>query len=388
MSHLPALPDGVYGMVPPEAMTPSARKLRDTYACKPGLPLFRREFGFYCLERWAEQGMPQNIPLEELFHYDAPGNHYLSELGWCEAAFAPQYEEKVLEDRGEYELAQDFAGRGVLYFKGRRSGFMPEYVDHPVKDMRTWQDNVKWRMDPTTPARWENLDVRMQTARERAAQGLMIGQSLVGGYMYLRSLIGPVELLYMFNDHPEVIEDCMQTWFTLADATIARHQQHVTLDEIFLAEDICYNHGCLISPRMMKRFLFPYYQQLITNAKRRQLDPARHLYIQVDTDGLASSVIPLYQEAIGMDVMSPFEVASGCDVVEIARQYPGLVMFGGIDKRVLAGSRADIDAHLERILPFMRARGGYIPTCDHGVPEEVSLDNYHYYRQRCLELGG
>ena len=122
----------------------------------------------------------------------------------------------------------------------------------------------------------------------------------------------------------------------LADAVTARHQEHVTIDELFLAEDICYNHGPLISPDMMQEFLFPYYQQLIANVKARQIDKARHLYIQIDTDGYAVPTIPLYIEAIGMDVMSPFEVASGCDVVEIGRQYPELVMFGGIDKRVLA----------------------------------------------------
>ncbi len=65
--------------------------------------------------------------------------------------------------------------------------------------------------------------------------------------------------------------------------------------------------------------------------------------------------IPLYREALGMEVMSPFEVASGCDVVEIGKRFPWLVLAGGIDKRVLA---------------------------------EVSLQNYPYYRKRCVELGG
>ncbi len=51
---------------------------------------------------------------------------------------------------------------------------------------------------------------------------------------------------------------------------------------------------------------------------------------------------------------------------------PFLAMFGGIDKRVLARSKADIDRFLEYVIPTMRERGGYIPTCDHGVPEEVS----------------
>jgi uroporphyrinogen decarboxylase len=138
---------------------------------------------------------------------------------------------------------------------------------------------------------------------------------------------------------------------------------------------------------MMKEFLFPYYQQLIVNVKTRQIDKSRHLYVQIDTDGYAVPTIPLYIDAIGMDVMSPFEVASGCDVVAIGWQYPGLAMFGGIDKRVLASGRAAIDAHLEYILPTMRARGGFIPTCDHGVPEEVPYQDYLYYRGRCIELG-
>jgi hypothetical protein len=379
--------DGVHAMVPRENMCESARKLRDTYARTPGAPFFKREFGFYCLERWKEQGMPEDVPLHALFDYDPPGNYGLGQLGWCEAAFQPAFETKVLEDRGDYELVQDHAGRHVLYFKGRRNGFMPEYLDHPVKDMKTWEENVKWRLDPTTLERYADLEGRMEKAGTEAARGMMIQQNLIGGYMYLRSLVGPENVLYAFYDIPNVVHDCMRTWFELADAIITRHQKCVTIDEIFFAEDICYNHGILISPDMMREFLFPYYQQLISNLRSRQMDKTRHLYIHIDTDGFAAPVIPIYQEGIGMNVMSPFEVAAGCDVVELGKKYPYLAMFGGIDKRVLARSKEAIDKHLEYILPAMRERGGYIPTCDHGVPEEVSYANYLHYRTRCVELG-
>ena len=47
----------------------------------------------------------------------------------------------------------------------------------------------------------------------------------------------------------------MEAWFNLADTVIAKHQQYVTLDELFIAEDICYNHGSLISPDMIRNFL-------------------------------------------------------------------------------------------------------------------------------------
>ncbi|MHB1294474.1 MAG: uroporphyrinogen decarboxylase family protein [Anaerolineae bacterium] len=379
--------DGIHALVPRDAMHASARKLRDIYAITPGAPLLRREFGFYSLDRWRTQGMPEDAPLDRLFDLEPAGHHALGQLGWCEAAFQPTFETVVLEDRGDYEVEQDYAGRRVLYFKGRRSGFMPEYLDHPVKDMRTWQEQVKWRLDPASPERYADLDARMAFAVEQAGRGLIIQQNLIGGYMYLRSLIGPERLFYAFSDMPEVVHDCMQTWLALADAVIARHQQYVTLDEVFLAEDICYNHGALISPRMMRAFLLPYYQQLLANVRARQIDRSRHLYLQIDTDGYAVPVIPLYRE-IGMDVMSPFEVAAGNDVPAIAQTYPDLVMLGGIDKRVLAQGRAAIDAFLERVIPPMRARGGYLPTCDHGVPEEVPYADYLYYRRRCVELGG
>ncbi len=379
--------DGIRAMVPRDQMTASARKLRDTYAITPGAPLFRREFGYYCLERWKAEGMPQDVPFAELFDYDPPGDFGLGQLGWCEAEFCPAFEEKILEDRGDYELVQDFAGRKLLCFKGRRNGFMPEYLDHPVKDWKTWEDDVKWRIDPASLERLDGIDTRMAEAKAAAAEGKIIVQQIGGAYMYLRSLLGPMELLYAFYDQPDLVHDCMQTWFNLAEAITTIHQQHVTYDQVFFGEDICYKNGPLISPAMVREFLFPYYSQLLGNIRSRQLDRARRLFVHLDTDGYAPSVISLYQE-IGMDVMSPFEVAAGCDVVEIGKQYPRLVMSGGIDKRVLATSRQEIDAYLERVIPAMRERGGFIPTSDHGVPMEVSYENYLYYRKRCVELGG
>lgn len=384
------LADGIYAMVPRERMSSGARRLRDAYAVVPGAPFYRREFYIWeeALERWAMEGMPKDVPQSELFGFDPPGNHCLGQLGWCEAEFVPRFQVEVLEDHGDTELVRDSAGRHVLYFKGRRHGFMPEYVDHPVKDMKTWEADVKWRMTPATPERYTDLSARMAEAKTVAAEGCMIVQNLIGGYMYLRSLVGPERLLYAFYDMPDMIHDCMRTWLELADAVIVRHQQQVTIDEVFFAEDICYNHGSLISPDMMREFLLPYYQQLIANTKGRQLDRTRRLYVQVDTDGFADPVIPIYRDGIGMNVMSPFEVASGCDVLVTRERCPNLVMSGGMDKRVLAQSKAAIDRMVECILPRMRERGGFIPTCDHGVPVDVSYENYLHYRRRCQELGG
>ncbi len=385
---------GVTSKVPRNLMTEDAKRFWDAYEMKPNASLSRREFCLYSVDEWKAQGtIPKDIDYFDLLKSepfmldDENANVRIENIGWTEAAFFPGWEEKILETKGENEVIQDIAGRKVLMFKGRRSGFMPEYLDHPVKDQKTWEENVKWRLDPNNKERYIGIEKYIKGKYPDIEKGGLVTQRIIGGYMYLRSLIGPEELFYMVMDSPDLIHNCMQTWFDLSDAVLAENQKYVTFDEIFFGEDICYNNGLLISPDMIKEFLIPYYQQLIKNIKSRQIDKNRRLYIQVDTDGKCMPAIDIYKEGINLDAMSPFEVASGCDVVEIAKQYPDLRIFGGIDKRILATTKEKIEAELQRIIPFMKKRGGFIPTCDHGVPEEVSYENYCYYRKRCSELG-
>ncbi len=370
------------------AATPreAAEKIWSTYRRVPESGFIQRDFGLWmCIDAWRKDGLPEGSEAE-LFSYEPSGKADLRGLGWTEPAFEPEFPERVLEDRGETEIVQDRAGRGVLYFKGRRQGFMPEYVSHPVTDMRSWQENVKPRLRFDLPKRIAARKAEAGAVRDaREKNGSLVCQNIIGGYMYLRSLLGPEALLYAFYDMPELIHDCMKSWFELADAVTALHQEFVTIDEVFFGEDICYNHGPLISPDMIREFLFPYYQQLLTNIRQRQPDH-RDLYIQLDTDGDCRSIMDLYISGIGCNVFSPFEVASGSDVVAIGREYPDIVLTGGFDKRILAAGPEAIDREVDRIFPVMFKRGGYWPTCDHGVPAEVNWRDYLHFRKRCLEF--
>jgi len=172
---------GFHVLPPREAMPPAIRKWRDTYDLKPNTGFYQKEFGFFTLDAWKKQGMPSDVPLHELFGFDPPATVSFGGLGWCEAAFEPAFEEKVLEDRGDYELVQDVAGRQVLFFKNRRSGFMPEYVAHPVKDWRSWEEEVKWRLDPKTASRYAKIPTFVEENRPLLEQGAFVIQRVVGG---------------------------------------------------------------------------------------------------------------------------------------------------------------------------------------------------------------
>jgi len=368
-------------------MTSCAKKMWDFYNFVPGAKIHQQEFGFGegTLERWKSEGhIDDNTNLDELFGFDDKGaHHWINMLAWCEPPLVPWFDIEILEDRGDHELVQDHAGRHVLYFKGRRNGFMPEYVDHPVKSIADFDDKIAPRMCFETPERQEAIKQAIANAKKvQSENGSVLANTMVGGYMYLRSLTGPEGALYLFYDDPDLIHHAMEKWFEIVDKTSEMMQREIEFDEVFLAEDICYNSGPLISPDMMRKFLFPYYNRAIDNMKKRQ---DKKFHIQIDSDGDCRPVIDVYKE-IGMNYMSPFEVASGCDVVEIRKKYPDLLIRGGIDKRVLAAGKDAIDKEIDRIMPFMVERGGFIPSCDHGVPPEVSFENYMHYRKRMAEF--
>ncbi len=82
---------------------------------------------------------------------------------------------------------------------------MPEYLSHPVVDQASWEENVRWRLAPQSPERYDDLRQRMAAARTAAAQGQMITQRVIGGYMYLRSLMGPAGILYKTCEAPDLV---------------------------------------------------------------------------------------------------------------------------------------------------------------------------------------
>lgn len=366
------------------------QKLRNFYNMVPNSKFYQKEFWFFSLARWKkERHIPENITnqeLNEIFGFDESGLYELKDMGWEIAPFFPLFEEKKIKDVDENrEFRQDSGGRDVLYFKGRTDGYMPEYVNHPVKDFKSWEKNCKWRLDKNNEERNINIINNIKEAKKEYQKGKIITANLIGGYMYLRSLMGPIDLLYLFYDNPKLIHECMKTWYEISNYTLAKYQEEIILDEFFIGEDICYNHGSLISPAAIKEFLFPYYIELFKQTQLRQKNSNTKLHFHLDTDGFSDPIIDLYKK-IGMDYISPFEVASNCDVVRTRKKYPDLLISGGFDKRILASTTTNIDREVDRIMPFMKEKGGYIPTCDHGVPEEVSFSNYMHYRKRMSEF--
>ena len=285
----------------------------------------------------------------------------------------PLYETVVLEETDEYVITR--REDGVTAKKLKPDQGMPEWIDYPVHSRKEWEwfkeERYQPNFDERVPPDW---DERVRSYRQRDYP-LALGAGFTGFFGTVRQIVGLERTLTTFRDDPSWMHDMMDH---LADFYVELYDQVLSLVKVDYAlhwEDMCYVAGPLISPRMFGEFMLEPYKRLTSLLRDHGVD-----IIMVDTDGNCRKLVPLFLEG-GVTGLYPFEVQSHMDVAEVRRQYPRLCMQGGIDKKALAAGKDAIDRELEARVS-VALTGGYIPHVDHGVPPDVSWDNFCYYRRK------
>jgi len=108
----------------------------------------------------------------------------------------------------------------------------------------------------------------------------------------------------------------------------------------------------------------------------------------MDSDGYVADLVPIWIEA-GINCCCPMEVAAGNDIVEDRRRFgKAMAYHGGIDKRAIAKGGDVMRAEVMRVVPPLLKEGGFIPSCDHGVPPDISWPSFVEYARLLAELTG
>ena len=292
----------------------------------------------------------------------------------------PPFERKVVEETDRHVVYVNHEGILMREFKNQPANSMPQFIKFPVETRQEfrafWRERMPYSLDKRRP------DWKDQLLRLRREDGplIIIADRWGGFFGPLRNLLGVERLCMTFYDDPAWLEEMMDAE---ADYVIEMMRQvcDVTVPEGFgFWEDMAYNHAPLVSPEMARRYMLPRYKRVTDYLRSRGVK-----YIGLDSDGQCDSLIPVWLDA-GLNFLYPFEVQAGMDVVAIRKKYGrSLRIFGGVDKRAVAAGKAAIDAELARLRPLV-AEGGYIPHTDHGLPPDVSFQNFVYYMRQIREM--
>jgi len=357
--------------------------------------LIRRDWDPFpeTIERWKNEGWNGDF---SCFHYD-PSPYFslgknvdldivLVDLVGIDLPVMPKFESKIVNADDKYFYFQTVSGAIEKFTRDKKRGgeIMPEYYQMPVECEDDWHYKIKPRLDPNTPERWGNFAYADQAA-QLVKEGIKLyGGSAIGGYMFLRAMLGPEQVMYTLYDNPDMIHDMMRSWLQLVKTCLLRTQEKVPFFKILFGEDIAYKTDLLISPGMIAEFLSPYYADLLDALCSHQEE---EIIFEIDSDGNMNKFIPIYK-TMGFKAFDPFEIAAGNDIVQIGKEHPDIILLGGIDKRILAKSKEEIKQYLDAIMPYLTKRGGYIPTCDHFIPSNVPFENYQYYRDLVVSMDG
>ena len=289
----------------------------------------------------------------------------------------PPFEHKVMEEDENTVTYINHEGILLRERKDNPYSSMPQFIKFPVETREEFRAFWKERMDTGLAGRiGSDYAARLSALRERD-QPLIVGGSRWGGFFGpVRNLMGVENLCVAFHEDPSFVEEMFDACADFMIEIMKGILEYTDVDVFGFWEDMAYKTAPLISPEMVRKFMLPRYRRVVDYLTSRGVR-----LFALDSDGEVSSLIPVWLDS-GINILYPFEVQCGMDVLKVRREYGrDLRIWFGADKRCAARGKREIDAEMARLEPLVRD-GGYIPGQDHSFPPDTSYENYRYFMEK------
>lgn len=312
------------------------------------------------------------------FKSDCPPPRYESEF--AEEVIDAWRRQGALDHRSPEEFfALDF--RESLGIAWRRTG-----ADKRPLECEDDLETLRRAYDPASPERfpdgfegrvraWQDRDFALFAAPWNEGFLQVIGIS--DGDSLSRTLITLCE-------RPALAEAAMAHYAGYVETMLDRILPRVKMDYAVFYEPIASNHASVLSPSAYARFVQPALSRVVACLEKHGVG-FRILW----SAGAVDVLIPLWLDA-GINGLYLNQAGSaGISYMGLRRQFgEKLLLFGGIDWRVVTAGPPAIDEFLEReVRPLLRT-GGYVPYLDDTVRVHIPFEHFHYYRQRLDAIAG
>lgn len=321
------------------------------------------------VERWHAEGLPQGVSPETFFGLDSIVEFMVDN--------SPRYPVRVLEETPTQKVHTTAWGATIREWS--HAGGTPEFLDFTVVDRDTWRQ-AKERMTPTEDRiNWNYLRTHYAEWRR---QGTWLVAGLWFGFDVTHSwFMGTERVLMAMAEDPEWMVDVFQHQLDLNIALLDRvWEEGYHFDSVKWWDDMGYKHNQFFSLSMYRELLKPIQQQAIDWIHAKGAKALLH------SCGDVRPFLPELVE-IGLDGLNPLEVKAGMDPLDVKHRYGDRLLLNGGINAVLWDDFDALSAEMHRLLPVLKAGGGYIFSSDHSVPSSVSLDMFRRTVELAKQLG-
>ena len=316
------------------------------------------------IQRWHEEGLPQDTSPTEHFGYEFRG---------CWVDNSLQLPTETIEETDDYTIVKTGDGNVWRNWKGRMS--TPELLDFTITSREIWEEHKPRMVMNDSRVNWE---AALKHNREAYEAGYFCHFSCGPGFTKVCDMVGPERLMMAMMDDPDWVRDMA---VTDAELCVAIAEEMMVrgfhFDAGWVFDDLGYKYRGFMSIDHYRELFWPGHKLIADCFKSRGLPMLLH------SCGYAEEYIPLIIEA-GYDLLQPLEVKAGMDLLKLKKQYGDRLAFmGGIDVRAMAHPDPKvIEQEIATKLPPAKEGGGYVFHSDHSVPDNVSFEQY----ERVIEL--
>ncbi len=329
---------------------------------------FNMEFGYWQenFSEWPifrDNGITNNAEADVFFNFDRYAQH-------GSAWMHPQFEYKVIEETADKKIIRNAEGLiGEVAKDGHST--IPHFTKSPIETPDDWKRMKEERFRRDDPARKVDLDeLKRLYPPDRDFPVAVDCGSMIGK---VRDLLTFEGLAYACFDYPAMVEDMVETSCVLVEDFLDQVLGVIDFDFASGWEDICFNHGPIVTHDFFKNVVVPRYKRISRRLHAHGID----IWL-TDCDGDVRPILGLLMEG-GINCLFPYEVNSCAHPGELLDEYgKDLRIMGGVDKMELGKGPEAIRKYLESLVPYVE-RGGYIPFCDHRCPPNVKQEDYLYY---------
>ncbi|HNR29973.1 MAG TPA: uroporphyrinogen decarboxylase family protein [Candidatus Hydrogenedentes bacterium] len=326
------------------------------------------------IKLWTDQGhIREGESLEDHFGFDFMMHWPFNMVAQLD------FEPVVVEETEETVLTRD--GNGALLRRHKLHDATPEHVDFLVKDRAGWEEHVKPFLAPDR----RRIDFQGYRDRKRLAaeNNRFFCWAGVNVFELMHPVCGHEYMLMGMAMDPDWVKDMVNTLCGLTlDLMDILFAEEGPPDGIWFYEDMGLKGRPFMSPAMYREIIQPAHARTVDYAHARGMPVVMH------SCGYVAPLVPGMVEA-GIDALQVIEVKAGMDLVQLFRDFGDRLSFiGGIDVRTLySNDRAVIDAELEKKIPVVKGRYGYVLHSDHSIPDQVRYESYRYFVDRGIALG-
>jgi len=293
---------------------------------------------------------------------------------------APDFAYTLIEEDATTRVYINPEGILMREFIEHADTSMPQFLKFPVEDEADFDKLYAERLQLSTELRLNEVWHTAIAGQADTPYPRRCWPGRWGGFFGApRNLMGLENLCIAYYEQPALIEKMMVAQAYMLITVTEQVLQHTPIDVFWFWEDMAYNHGSLIDPKVFRKFAMPHYRRVVEWLHSKGI---RH--IGLDSDGDISELIPLWLDA-GINFLWPFEVEAGMDVLAVRREYGhALAIGGGIPKLPIAQGGAAMRAAVDRVMPLLED-GGYLPELDHGAPPDIAWPQMCEYMEYLVE---